>query len=104
MLKMGKFGVLSALFAILPLHKKPNNRNETNFCNMPSRNIPNDARNPYKITSITMGNQKDLPDNAENLTNFGCIKPPIVKFPAFSMEYIWLIRVMEIILFGFLVL
>ena len=51
-----------------------------------------------------MGNQKDIPDNAENLTSFLRIKPLIVKFPAFSMEYIWLIRVMEIILFGFLVL
>ena len=49
------------------------------------------TENHKKISAIILGIYIDVSENTENLTNFGCIKPCIVKFSAFSREYIWLL-------------
>ena len=66
MLKIGKSDILGALKTSLITHKKPINENETNFCNITLRNIHNDAIKSYTISTITLGNQRERSENAED--------------------------------------
>ena len=71
MLKNGQIWDFRHFYASLPPHKRPENKNEDIFRSMPPRYIPNDARKPNRISSVTLDNQTGRPGNAEILDNLG---------------------------------
>ena len=74
MQKIGKFEVWGALWASLLTHKIPRNEKWANICKVTPRYSPDDARKPYIISTITLGNQEDHPKfaiNADKWQNLG---------------------------------
>ena len=52
-------------------HKRPKNENEANIFNVPPRYTPNDNRKSCRISTITLGNHTDCPENSKKWANLG---------------------------------
>ena len=61
------FKVIPPKISLKLPYKIIKNENETNLFNLPLRNIPNNAKKLFIISTITQDNTTDLPENAENL-------------------------------------
>ena len=52
-------------YSLIPLRpqNRPKNDNEANIFNVPPRYTPNDNRKPCRISTTTLGNHTDHPEN-----------------------------------------
>ena len=82
---MDQFGNLGSFQALLKPQKRPKNQNEANVFTCLLEISLRQAEKPNRMSSITLGNQADLPEIADKLTNLGFYVSQISQIFSISM-------------------